>query len=186
MHRADSGKSGRPWKRRRTLACFLAAVLTILPVLAEVDPSEAKFLIICKMVEYFTWADESGKPANSIEVFVLGTGDLEKYILSRKPNYSVKGRPIHFTQIRDLSRLETCHILLVGESESKRFPAIVAAVQRSRVVAISDTPGFCRHGGHVNLYIENQRIRFEMNPRAASSSGVKISSRLLQLAKIVE
>jgi hypothetical protein len=54
------------------------------------------------------------------------------------------------------------------------------------VLTVGDTEGFTEAGGMINLTIVDQRVHFEINPDAARRAGMKISSKLLSLAKIVK
>jgi hypothetical protein len=45
--------------------------------------------------------------------------------------------------------------------------------------------GFPRHGGMINLKLDAERIRLEVNPDNATRAGLKIRSELLRLADVV-
>ena len=49
-----------------------------------------------------------------------------------------------------------------------------------------ETEGFAMLGGIIILTIEGNKLHFEVNPTAADRAGLKISSKLLGLAKIVK
>jgi hypothetical protein len=50
---------------------------------------------------------------------------------------------------------------------------------------VSEVPNFANEGGDINFYISSEKIRFEINPQAARQAGLKVSSQLLALGKIV-
>jgi hypothetical protein len=54
------------------------------------------------------------------------------------------------------------------------------------VVVAGDAAGFARHGGTIGLVVEDERVRIEVNPQAAGAAGVRISSRLLGVARLVK
>ena len=54
------------------------------------------------------------------------------------------------------------------------------------VLTIGEMPGFARHGGIINLTLEDSKVRFEVNVEAAKEAELNISSRLLALAKIIQ
>jgi hypothetical protein len=47
-------------------------------------------------------------------------------------------------------------------------------------------PGFAKSGGMINFVLEDNRVRFEVNVKAAKDADLNISSRLLALARIVQ
>ena len=63
---------------------------------------------------------------------------------------------------------------------------IATGLKRSSTLTIGGTEGFATLGGIINLAIEGNKLRFEINPLAADRAGLKISSKLLNLARIVK
>jgi hypothetical protein len=53
------------------------------------------------------------------------------------------------------------------------------------VFLVGEEPSFIQQGGVANFFLEENRIRFEVNAEAAQHKQLKISSKLLSLAKIV-
>jgi hypothetical protein len=51
---------------------------------------------------------------------------------------------------------------------------------------VSEIDGFAQRGGNINFFLAGTKVRFEINPGAAQSDGLKISSQLLSLGKIVQ
>jgi hypothetical protein len=52
-------------------------------------------------------------------------------------------------------------------------------------LTVGETEGFAVQGGIINLTVEEDKVHFEINPVAAERAGLKISSKLLSMAKIV-
>ena len=52
------------------------------------------------------------------------------------------------------------------------------------VLTVGETDAFMRAGGVIRFYLDDGRVRFEINPDAAARAGVKVSSKLLNLARI--
>ena len=53
------------------------------------------------------------------------------------------------------------------------------------MLTVGETDGFARQGGTIGFTMEGDRVRFEINTRAAQRAGLEISSRLLRLASRV-
>jgi hypothetical protein len=64
--------------------------------------------------------------------------------------------------------------------------AVVATLKGTTTFSVSDTPAFTRAGGVAYLYIDGAQVRFAINVQAAERARLKISSRMLGLAKIVK
>ena len=76
-----------------------------------------------------------------------------------------------------------CQILFISRSERERLPQILAAVKGSPVLTVGDTKGFVDEGVIINFILEGSKVRFEINTESADRAGLRISSKLLQLAK---
>jgi phage-related holin len=66
-----------------------------------------------------------------------------------------------------------------------KLPALLERIKGSHVLLAGDTEGLAQRGIVINFYIEKSKVRFEINVDTATRMGLKISSKLLRLAKIV-
>lgn len=123
-----------------------------------------------------------------------GTGDLVIGILGEDPfgddirvieGETVRDRRIRVERLRAIEEAGRCCMVFVSASEAARLPSIVAAAEKERILTVADTEGFARRGIIINLIKPENRVRFEINRNAARRAGIKISSHLLKLAKIV-
>jgi hypothetical protein len=53
-------------------------------------------------------------------------------------------------------------------------------------LTVGESEGFAALGGIINLTVEGNTVHFEVNQLAAERAGLKISSKLLSMAKIVK
>lgn len=81
--------------------------------------------------------------------------------------------------------LKGCQIVFVSRSEKNQLSYIVKALKGSSILSIGDTEGFAQQKVIINFYLEQNKVKFEVNEDAARSVGLKISSKLLKLAKMV-
>jgi hypothetical protein len=81
--------------------------------------------------------------------------------------------------------LKACHVLFIAASESGNLRQIHQRIEGAAVLTVGDTPGYAEQGVMVNFYLEENRVRFEINREAAGHAGFRISSQLLKLARIV-
>jgi hypothetical protein len=170
-------------------AAVLAGLLvSTLASAAETAPTEyeIKAAFIYNFAKYVEWPENTG--TDSGEAFVIGVLGEDPFgalldQLARSKTVGNKRIVIHrFDTIDDYT---PCCILFVAASEQDRLPAILEKLADSPVLVIGDTPGFARRGVAVNFFIEESKVRFEINPAAAARAGLKISSKLLRLAKII-
>ena len=89
---------------------------------------------------------------------------------------------VRTTQFQDLSG---CHVIFVSPSEREPTAALAARLKGRAVLLVGESEDFVASGGIIQFTIEDNRVRFVINPDAADRAGLKISSKLLALAKIV-
>ena len=97
----------------------------------------------------------------------------------------VKGRTLVIKQFLQVEDLQKCHILFISSSERDRLTHVLALAGTPNVLTVGDMDGFAGHGGVINLVKTGNKIKFEINMDAARAAGLKISSKLLKLARIV-
>ena len=94
----------------------------------------------------------------------------------------------HRVEVRDLKLTDTlsvCHVVFIPVTEKDQASKIVRDLKGSSTLTVSETEGFAELGGIINLTVEGNKVHFEVNQLAAQRAGLKISSKLLSLAKIV-
>ena len=144
-----------------------------------------KAAFLYNFAKFVEWpADAFAGPASPIVLFVYGAdpfGDALKSLKGKTAN----GRPVVVRYAANLGELERCHLLFVSASSMALLPKILQATKGWNVLTVGDVDGFARDGGTINLVNEEQRVVMEINMEAAQRSRLKISSKLLALAKIV-
>jgi hypothetical protein len=79
-----------------------------------------------------------------------------------------------------------CHILFIAAStDAKVKNEALAKLQNTGVLLVGEEDGLAQRGAVVNFFIENNKVRFEINVQTAEQQQLKVSSKLLSLARIV-
>lgn len=100
-------------------------------------------------------------------------------------NKTIRNRPLIFRKKVTLRDADVCHILYISPSERNNIAGIAKALGNRAILTVGDMSDFTDRGGMVNLIQDNERINIEVNLKRTERAGLKISSRLLTLAKIV-
>ena len=85
----------------------------------------------------------------------------------------------------DSEALRECQMIFVSASEQRRLSTILAAVQGKPVLVVGESEGFVSAGGMLGFALRENRVGIEVNSAAARQARLKISSQLLNIAKIV-
>ena len=79
-----------------------------------------------------------------------------------------------------------CQILFVGgPGDKKRIEDMLASAGSLPILTVGEADRFAESGGAIGFCTEDNKIRFEVNLNAAGKAGLKISAKLLALAKTV-
>jgi hypothetical protein len=84
-----------------------------------------------------------------------------------------------------MEALKTCHLLFICPSEKKLLAEIIDVVKSDGVLTVGDIGEFIEAGGTISFFMEDNKIRFNINLTSAEKAGLKIRSQLLRLAKKV-
>jgi hypothetical protein len=74
----------------------------------------------------------------------------------------------------------------VPVTEKSQAARIVRDLNGSSTLTVGESEGFAAMGGIINLTVEGNTLHFEVNTLAAARAGLKISSKFLSMAKIVD
>ena len=97
-----------------------------------------------------------------------------------------KGRAIEVRPVDESDDLARAAILYIGLADDRAAAAALARVARAPVLTVGDSPRFAQIGGIIRLYTEDSKLRFEINVGRSQEVDLRISSKLLNLAKIVK
>lgn len=153
---------------------------------ANLNEYQVKALFIFNFVQFVEWPASAFADATTpIRIGILGEdpfgGALEPLVRGEK----VRQRTLVVERASRIEDLQDCHLVFAARSERLKVREIINAFQGKPVLTIGDMPNFARRGGIINFYLEEQKVRFEINRAAAQQSGLKLSSQLLGLARIV-
>jgi hypothetical protein len=169
------------------LALLLAAAMAGLARAQTANEEyEVKAAFLFHFAQLVEWPPGALKgEGEPVRVCTLGEdpfhGELETILKGKK----VGERALRVDHIKQIEEAKSCQILFVSRNEAKRMPALLAQLGSSPVLTVGESDGFVREGGIIGFSVEDQKIRFEINLDAARRAGIRVSSRLLLLAKNV-
>ena len=175
---------------RKNAILFLLMALAVLSVdmtaLGQPSLSEYKLkaLFLYNFGKFVEWPPQAFSSASApIIIGIYGHNPFDDNLENVVRGQIINGHPLEVRRIILLSDLKTCHLLFISASEKNDLYAILKAARGSSVLTVGETPEFIPAGGMINFFIEDDKIRFEINPEAARQAGLTISSKLLSLSE---
>jgi hypothetical protein len=148
---------------------------------------EVKAAFIYKFATYVRWPVRAGVDVTTPFVIgVLGTDPFGPALSEVVRGRNVQGRVILVRSVGRGEEALRCDLVFISSSERDNLPQILAALRGAPVLTVSDLDQFAEQGGMIGLVItEDNRIRFNINKTAIERPGLRASSQLLHLARIV-
>jgi hypothetical protein len=178
------------------LALSLApAILAILPILAPcrsaraaASPSEyevkAAFLFnFAKFVEWPAWTFEQAK--GNVIFTILGDDPFGPALERIARDERVQGRPIIIKRVRRPEDVGHSHILFIRHRAGSGLEQLIRSVSAPYRLVVGEDDLFAERGGCIGFFFEQRRIKFAVNLAATGRAGLKVSSKLLTIARVV-
>jgi len=151
----------------------------------KLDEYEVKAAFMYNFLKFIEWPDNAFSDYHTtINLCVLGKDPFGSSLDSIQEG-AINNKKIIIKHHYDIDGLEECNVLFISRSEKERLTKIVKTLSGLNILTISDTKSFAQQGVLINFYIEENKVRFEINQDAVNRSKLRISSKLLNLAKIV-
>jgi YfiR/HmsC-like len=179
-------------RRTRFAATVLAALISMTGVpiaraeAATTSEYQVKAAFLFHFAQFVEWPEETFKdPSSPLIYCTIGEdpfhGSLDA-ALNGKTIGTRSFRVMHFKQPQEI---RACQVLFIGAGEKKLLPTILAGVRGDSLLTVGESEHFVQEGGMIGFLLEENKIRFEINLEAAQKAKLRISSRLLALAKSV-
>jgi hypothetical protein len=116
---------------------------------------------------------------------MLGDDPFQGQLESTLDGKAIGTRPIHVLHLKQSQDARSCQVLFISNSEDQHLSKILGDLGNSAVMTVGEANDFIERGGMIRFCLEQDKVRFEINLKAADPVGLKFSSRLLLLAKNV-
>ena len=150
---------------------------------AEAQEYQVKAAFLYNFAKFVDWPGEPARAGAPLVIAVFGKDPFGPTLENVVWGKTVNGRPLLIRRTSRVEELFPCHILFISSSEKRRLGEILQALGRASVLTVSDMEEFLQLGGIVRFLVEDNKVRFGINLEAARRTGLKISSKLLSLAK---
>lgn len=162
---------------------LLTIILFQISAVAQVNENEVKAAYIERFTRFIDWSQTQD---SLFVVAVVGKNTLGNSLDILFEEETINDVPVVVNYYDDYHNVNDAQVIFISKSEKKNITNIIERFSDSPVLLVSDTKGYANAGSHINMYRDNNHIKFEINPNAISKSGLKVSSLLLASAKIVE
>jgi len=146
---------------------------------------DLKAAFIYNFTKFIEWPNENKNNKPAMIVGIIGKDPFGPSI-SSIGGKNVRGKKLIIKDIEYLDNIRECDVLFIAASEKHRLKNILKYLVAKPILTIADTETFGERGVIINLYIENDKVKFEINAEAARKAGLKINPNLMMLGKLVK
>jgi len=145
-----------------------------------------KAVFLYKFLNYAEWPAAAFPDVEAPYVIgVLNADDVAQELVQLAADRVVDGRRVQVRRVKRGDSLAGLHLLFVAAADSKDLAALARQAQANAVLLVSEDPRAVRLQSAINLVVDEGKVRFDVAPDIAEKAGVRLSSRLLGVARSV-
>ncbi len=180
------GDKGTVMKRFIVFALVLTLPISIFGQGGADADSQFKADFIIKLISYTEWPAGAAAGADgSVVVAVVGESPLTPMLKDLAAKKSAEGKKVTVRTISIDDSIAGFQIVFFPSEDKAELAKFLKKVDGNPILTVSDCANFARHGVMVNFVKEEGKVKFEVNTMVVSGNGLKISSQLLKLAKVI-
>jgi hypothetical protein len=176
---------------------FVAALTTMIVLLVaqhagaqDVSREDAiKAAYLYNFGRYVDWPTSAFSAENSpLVIGIVGPSLVDQHLMAyTKDDKQVRGRPIRIQRWTDAAKFEACHILLISaQLDARQRDLVVKATTGKPVLLVSEGAESILAAGGIHFMVQQNRMKIQIAANQVRARGLKISSKLLQVAEVIE
>jgi hypothetical protein len=141
-----------------------------------------------KFTHFIEWPETSSSKDTTaaFSIMVIGDNTFGTAIEKIFNKVKIQNKKIRVSYVSSIDEIDDCMILIITPSKTIGVEEIINYAKGKPILTIGETKGYGKKGAIINMFIEDNYIRYEINQTTLHTSGLKISSLLLASAIIVQ
>ena len=149
-----------------------------------VSTASLKAAFLYNFAKFVEWpAESSAGPLALCVTNDAAVADALEQLAGGRP---INGRESIVVRLAAPRNIRTCHLAYLGGDDVVAYAHAIDVAFGNPVLTVGDGEQFVRLGGIVGFYVEDGRMRFAIGGDSARRSGLRLSSQLLGLAKLMK
>jgi hypothetical protein len=167
--------------RRLAIAAILLLPATQLEAQERLE-YQVKAAFLLNFTRFIEWPANSFSSASApFTICVFGKDPFGRVLEEAMEGESVNGRRLEVRRLSEIPQSHGCQMVYFSALEKD----VLESASGRGVLLVGEGEGFVRAGGAIGFVIDHRRVRFDINQTAAENAGLKLSSKLLNVARIV-
>jgi hypothetical protein len=164
------------------LLCVSAAV-----AVGQVDENIMKAVAFEQISRFVQWPDRTGNNDHSgpFIIGIFGRNPVSRHAEALYAKQPIKEKRVEIRFLSNRGDAAHCHLIYIADSEKYDVSAVLAVTENRPILTICDSPGVAEKGILVNLYVAEDKLRFEINETGFRRAGLQVAPILLKVARII-
>jgi uncharacterized protein DUF4154 len=175
---------------------IMLALLVMLPQFSRAWPASAqasspneyavKAAFLFHFAQFVEWPEGAFQNADSPVVYcTMGEDPFQGALDESFKGKTIDARALQVRHLKEGSEVQGCHVVFIGKTGKRSVTDELTSLGSSPVLTVGETEQFVKDNGMIAFCTEENKIRFAINLGAAERANLKISAKLLALAKTV-
>lgn len=167
--------------------CILVIAIAPMTTQAQTREYQIKAAFLFNFAQFVDWPTTAFADSTSpFYIGVLGDDPFGAALDETIQGAAINNHKIILVRSQQIGDLKNCQMIFVSKSEKRHISDILSSLDSRPILTVSEVDGFAQDGGGINFYLEGTKVRFEINSGVTQNDGLKVSSQLLSLGKIVQ
>jgi hypothetical protein len=151
---------------------------------AQFDEYRVKSAFVLNFLQFVDWPGTRLPSGAPIAVCVMNDSPITARLreFAAQP---VRGHQVDVRTVSALAEMVGCHVVFVPSASTARLPEVIARSGQAGVLVIAEDRDSAVAEASLHVAVVGNRVAFDVNLDRASAQGLKVSSRLVQLARRV-
>lgn len=146
--------------------------------------STVKAAFLYKFAGYVEWPSTAfPAPETPLVIGVVNSDDVAGELERLVPGRNINGHPVLVKRVRD-ENIRGVHVLFVGRAAGNA-QAMIRAGQQQGALVVTETEKGLEQGSAINFVPVEDRIGFDVSLDSGEKAGLRISARMLPVARKV-
>jgi hypothetical protein len=143
---------------------------------------DVKAAYLFDFAKFTQWPTAVVSGEDNFSICVMGEDPFRGTLESIVAGEQLGGVKVVVRHVSTVHGAAECRILFISGSESYRYKLVLGSLASAPVLTVSDLPDFTGSGGIIQLLLQGDRVKFQVNLGAAQKAHLSLSSQLLKVA----
>lgn len=145
---------------------------------------QVKAVFLYNFTQFVEWPESIfHSPEEPFVIGIAGENPFGSFLYETVAGEKCGTHPILIKYFNKTEDIGNCHMLYIHSEDLQEIKKILASVPPKNILTVNDIVGFAREGGMIQFYLEDNKLRLRINVERSKAAGLKISSKLLSVAK---